>query len=149
MLSRLRRLAPGLLILWAAGCFDYRDMATSDVPAGRDVRITLTSEGREKLANRIGTSVRSVTGRVRGVDSSAVTVALSRTTLTDGTDAPWAGEQVTIPTSYIESTEQRTLSAPKTVGALLIIAGVSAAAALAIGHAASTNANSVPGSPAK
>ena len=149
MLSRLRPLAPGLLLLWAAGCFDYSDITTSDVTAGRDVRITLTSEGRQKLASRIGTSVRMISGRMTSVDSSTVTLALSRTTLMDGTDAPWAGEHVPIPISYIETTEQRKLSAPKTIGALAIIAGASVAAAFAIGHGSSSNASSVPGSGAK
>lgn len=149
MRARLRQLAPGLLVLWTAGCFNYTDIATSDVTPGRDVRITLTGDGRQHMASKIGTGVRSITGRLRAVDTSGVTVALVRTTLTDGTDAPWTGEQVTIPTQYIESTEQRTLSAPKTIGALAIVAGVSVAAALAVSHGSSSGANSVPSSPAK
>src|SRR5579859_7984194 len=100
MLARLRPYGPLLLILFAA-CFDYAAAPRDHLIAGREVRITITPEARTTLANKVGTQVKSVTGQLRTVDTSGVTIAMSRSTLVDNTEAPWSGELIAIPANDI------------------------------------------------
>jgi hypothetical protein len=149
MFAQFRRQAPALLILFTAGCFDYSNAETTRVPPGRDVQVSITPEGRRDLANRIGTNVRAVSGRLRGSDSASITIAMEHTTLLDGSTAPWSGEQVVIPTRDMEDIQERTLSKPKTVGILALVTGASVAIALALGHVGASSNGSVGGNPAK
>ena len=149
MLSRFRRHAPVLLVLSTVSCFDYSQVEPANIQPGHDVQIAISPEGRRALASQVGTNVRTVSGRLLSIDTSGVQLALARTTLTDGSGAQWSGEQVTIPTQYIDGTQERTLSKPKTVGALAILAGVGTAVALALGRVGSSGSSTVPGSPAK
>lgn len=105
---------------------------------GRDVRITLTPEARTTLANQVGTQVRMVSGRLRTVDSTGVTLAMSRTVLTDASEAQWNGEVVTIPTVDMAVIEQKKLAPGKSIALAAIIAGVTAAVALSIGLSTSS-----------
>src|SRR5262249_43991838 len=99
LLARFRPFGALLLILFSASCFDYRDSPGTHLMPGRDVRITLTPQARTTLASQVGTMVKSVTGKLRSVDSTGVTLAMSRTVLVDGSEAEWNGEVVTIPNS--------------------------------------------------
>lgn len=141
MLARFRPYGPLLLVLFAASCFEYRGGPGEHVPAGRDVRVTLTPEARTTLASRVGAQVRSITGIVHSADTSAVLLAISRTTLVDGTEASWNGDTVTIPTRDIEDFEQRKISSSKTVVLVALIAGVATAVALSIGISTSSSQN--------
>lgn len=132
-------------------CMRYNETpsGTAILP-GRDVRISLNSQGTAELASRLGPSVRTLYGKLRSADSTGVTLALARTTLIDGTDAPWSGETVTIPTSDINETQERKVDAAKTTGLLVLVSGGIVGLTLALGRGGgSTGANSVPGSGAK
>lgn len=149
MLARFRPYGALLLILFGASCFEYGGRPRNPVPTGRDVRITLTPEARTTLASRIGAQVRSVTGFVRASDTSSVLVALSRTTLLDGTDASWNGDTVTIPAKDIAQVEQRQMSSGKTIALVAIVAGVTAAVALSVGLSASSSPGTTTSGAAK
>lgn len=149
MLSRFRPYGPLLLILFAASCFEYRGGPGDHLSAGRDVRITLTPEARSTLASRVGAQVRSINGIVRGADTSDVLIAMSRTTLTDGTEAQWSGDTVTIPTRDIALLEPRQMATSKTVVLIALVAGVAAAVALSIGLSTSSSSGSGPSGGAK
>ena len=141
MLARLRPFGPLLLILFAASCFDYSAAPRDHLIAGRDVRITITPEARTTLASKLGTMVKSVTGKLQAVDSSGATVAMSRTTLIDNTEASWNGELVTIPTGDIAEVEQRKIAGGKTVVLVALVTGVAVAVALAVGLSTSSSQN--------
>jgi hypothetical protein len=141
MLSRLRPYGPILLVLFTAGCFEYGNVPRARLVPGNEVRMTITPDARTTLANQVGTQVRMVTGRLRTVDTSVVTLSMMRTTLLDGTEASWNGEIVTIPVSDIAVTEQRKISSGKTIALVAIIAAVTAAVALSIGLSTSSSAS--------
>lgn len=142
VLARFRPFAPALLILFSASCFEYGGGPVDHVPTGRDIRVTLTPEARTTLGSRIGAQVKSVNGIVRSADTSGVLIAMSRTTLVDGTEAPWNGDTITIPSKDIALIEQRKLSGSKTLVLAAIIAGLTAAVAVSIGVATSTSSSS-------
>jgi len=78
-----------------------------------------------------------------------VLLALSRTTLVDGTEASWNGDTVTIPTKDIALIEQRRVAKSKTVVLVAIVAGVTAAVALSVGLSTSNGGSSGPSGSAK
>jgi hypothetical protein len=133
MLAHFRPFAPLLLILFAASCFDYGQMPRDHLMVGRDVRITLTPDGRSTLASKVGTDVRSITGKLKTVDSAGVTVAMSRTILLDNSEASWNGEVVLIPSPDIAQIEQRKIQGGKTIALVAIVTGVTVAVALSVG----------------
>jgi hypothetical protein len=141
MLARFRPYGPLLLILFAASCFDYAAAPREHLVAGRDVRITLTSEARTTLASKLGTQVKWVSGRLQTVDTSGVTIAIARTTLVDNTDASWNGELVAIPANDIAEVEQRKIATSKTVVLVALVTGVAVAVALAVGLSTSSAQN--------
>lgn len=136
-------------MLSTLSCFEYSNVEPRTVPAGRELQITVTPEGRQALGGQVGTNVRTIIGRVVSADTSGVRLALERTTLTDGSTAQWSGEQVNIPSPYISDTQERTLSKGKTAAAVAVLAGVSAAVALALGRTGSSGSGTVPGTPGK
>jgi hypothetical protein len=140
MLARFRPYGPLLLILFAA-CFDYAAAPRDHLVAGREVRITLTTDARTTLASKIGTQVKSVSGRLQTVDTSGVTIAMGRTTLIDNTEAPWNGELISIPANDIAEVEQRKIAGGKTVVLVAIVTGVAVAVALAVGLSTSSSQN--------
>ncbi len=144
MLSRFRPHGPFLLVLFTASCFEYGNVPRARLVAGNEVRMTITPDARTTLANQIGTQVRMVAGRLRTVDTSTVTLSMMRTTLLDGTEAPWTGEIVTIPVSDIAVTEQRKISSGKTIALVAILTAVTAAIALSVGLSTSSSASTQP-----
>jgi hypothetical protein len=149
LLARFRPFGPLLLIWFAAGCFEYSNRPRDHLALGREIRITLTPDGRTGLASKVGTQVRSVEGQLRSADTSGVTIAMSRTTLLDGTEAPWSGEIVLVPSSDIAVAEQRAPAAGKTVALVAIITGLTAAVALSVGLSSASGSGGVAGSTAK
>jgi hypothetical protein len=149
LLARFRPYGSLLLILFAASCLDYRESQANHLMPGREVRITLTPDARTTLASQVGTQVKSVTGRIRSVDSTGVTLAMSRTMLIDGTEAEWNGEVVSVPSSAMAVVEQRKFAGGKTIALVALITGLSAAVALSIGLSTSSSGNGTQGSMSK
>jgi hypothetical protein len=141
MLAHFRPFAPLLLILFAASCFDYADAPRDRLAVGREVRITLTPDARTTLASKVGTQVRSITGRLRTVDSSTATVAMERTMLLDNSEASWNGETVQIPMADIAQVEQKKMQGGKTIALVAIVTGVTVAVALSVGLSTTSNQN--------
>ena len=139
VLARLRPYAPALLVLFSASCFEYGAAPNNSTVTGRDVRITLTTDARTTLASRIGTQVRAIDGIARSSDSSRVLLSMNRTLLTDGSEAAWTGDTVSIPTSDIAVLERRKMAPGRTLALVAIIAGVTAAVALSIGLTSSSS----------
>jgi hypothetical protein len=149
VLARFRPYGSLLLILFAASCFDYHDSQAKQLVPGREVRITLTPDARTTLASQVGTLVKSVTGRLRTVDSSGVTLAMSRTSLLDGSEAEWNGEVVSVPNSAMAVVEQRKIAGGKTIALVALITGLSAVIAVSIGLSTSSNSSGTTSSMAK
>jgi hypothetical protein len=141
VLAAFRPFAPLLLILFAASCFDYADAPRDRLVVGREVRLTLTPDARTTLASKVGTQVRSITGRLRTVDSSSVTVAMMQTMLLDNSEASWNGEVVQIPTADIAEVEQKKVQAGKTIALVALVTGVTVAVALSVGLSTSSSQN--------
>lgn len=145
VLAWCRPFAPLLLILFLARCFEYGDTEREHIIAGRDVRVTLTPDARTTLASKIGTQVRALAGKVQTADTSGLTIAMTRTTLMDGSEASWNNELVSIPSGDIASIQQRKMSGGKTAAMVALVAGVTAAVALSIGLASSNSGSNGPG----
>src|SRR5579862_3738427 len=82
-LGRFRPYAAALLVL-AIGCFTYNGVPRTEATPGRDVQVDLNVSGRAGLAKLIGPQVRTIAGRLDAVDTSGVTIAITKTTVVEG-----------------------------------------------------------------
>jgi hypothetical protein len=106
----------------SAACYNYNPITTLTPEPGSYVAARLTDVGSQDLARYVGPNVFVVRGRYVGVSDQALIVAVSSVELQRGDELPWAGEQVTLPNSYIASLEVRRLAK----GRSLLLAGVGA-----------------------
>ena len=116
-------------------CYAYQPV--TGVPPGTDqrVRVHLTTDGTTELARYLGPRVTSVDGRLASVQpDGALTVAVESVQLTDGVRQAWSGEGVVaFPSQYVTRIERSELSrARTTVGAIALVVGLFAIAALAL-----------------
>ena len=116
-------------------CYAYQPV--TGVPPGKDqrVRVHLTTDGTTELARYLGPRVTSVDGRLASVQpDGALTVAVESVQLTDGVRQAWSGEGVVaFPSQYVTRIERSELSrARTTVGAIALVVGLFAIAALAL-----------------
>ena len=107
-----------------AGCYVYRPAVETGVPAGGEVRITLTDLGTANLAPQVGPSMEALDGRMVEQSQASYIVAVSSTRRRDGIDVGWRGEHVTVPTELIARFEQRRFSRTRTLIMSLATAAV-------------------------
>jgi hypothetical protein len=107
-------------------CYTFAPVAPSALPAGGEVRVTLTAGGTAALAPALGNGVDGVEGSL--VRQTRDTLVVHPTTLnaTGGVDVDWTGSDVAIPLGWTSKVERRRVSVGRT--ALFVVGGVAAAA---------------------
>jgi hypothetical protein len=119
------------VLLLTAGCYTYRPLSTPMPAAGTRVQATLTGEGAESLAGRVGPNVQSVLGDVVRADSAGLTLAVRAVENRRGDRDGWQGEPVDIPLRFVGRLQERRLA----VGGTGLLGGAVAAGLIALTQA--------------
>jgi hypothetical protein len=107
-----------------ASCYDYRPLAPAIVPAGEDVRLDLTDQGRIDVAPMAGAGVDRVDGTVDQVGDSSLVLRVAAVRRR-GTDESWMGERLRIARQDVEAMSVKHISVWRTaglVGAVALVA---------------------------
>jgi hypothetical protein len=123
-------LAAAVLLL-VAGCYTYRPLSAPVPAAGTRVQVTLTGEGADSIANRVGPNVQSVLGDVVHADSAGLTLAVRAVETRRGDRDGWQGESVDIPFRFVGRLQERRLA----VGGTGLLGGAVAAGLIALTQA--------------
>jgi hypothetical protein len=123
-------LAAAVLLL-TAGCYTYRPLSAPVPAAGTRVQATLTGEGAESLASRVGPNVKAVSGDVVRADSAGLTLAVDAVENRWGDRDGWQGEPVHIPSRFVRRLQERHLA----VGGTGLLGGAVAAGLFALTRA--------------
>lgn len=132
---QLTVLIGGAALAINSACYAYQPVTGVALGESQRVRIHLTSDGTTELARYLGPRVTSVDGRLASAQpDGALTVAVESVQLTDGVRQAWSGEGVVaFPSQYVTRIERSELSkARTTVGAIALVVGLFAIAALAL-----------------
>lgn len=114
--------------LLACGCYTYGPLSTAEPVVGTRVAAGLTTEGSRGLSDSVGPEVDQVEGRVLGVDSTSVVLAVSHVESIRGVQTGWKGERLVIPRAAVDGWRQRRLSA----GGTGLLGGIAAGGLYAI-----------------
>jgi hypothetical protein len=120
-------LLPLLLSFTAVGCYREVPLAGATPRPGTTVRVRLTRDGSTRLAELIGPGVVSVDGEAVAARADAWELLLTSTRLENGSDVPWRGERVELPTAYVVDVSERRLTRS---GTALLIGAIGAGAFL-------------------
>jgi hypothetical protein len=123
-------LAAAVLLL-TAGCYSYRPLSAPVPAAGTRVQATLTGEGADSLASRVGPNVQAVLGDVVRADSAGLTLAVQAVENRRGDRDGWLGEPVHIPSRFVRRLQERRLA----VGGTGLLGGAVAAGLIALTRA--------------
>jgi hypothetical protein len=123
-------LATAVLLL-TAGCYTYRPLSAPVPAAGTHVQVTLTGEGADSIANRVGPNVRTVLGDVVRADSAGLTLAVQAVENRRGDRDGWQGERLDIPLRFVGRLQERRLA----VGGTGLLGGAVAAGLFALTRA--------------
>ena len=122
-----------VLLPYLTGCYTYRQGVGSTVPAGAEVSLTITDQGRVGLGERIGAGILRVNGKLVDEPDTAYVVRVESIDFINAGTTHWAGEEVRMPKDYVGSVSTREFSRSKTWLTVGIVVGV---VALAIGTVA-------------
>lgn len=105
-----------------AGCFSYRPVPTTAVPARADIRLVFTAEGAKALRDAAGFELRQLDGRVvRPLGDSAVLVVPDAIVTMDGDELPWRRGELLVPWRTVERPQQRVMDKRRTRGFVAIM----------------------------
>ncbi|MGQ0767514.1 MAG: hypothetical protein ACT4OZ_17845 [Gemmatimonadota bacterium] len=118
--------------LLAAACYNYVPVDASVRPpdAGESVALEISDQGRVGLAERFGSGVTRIEGRVRSATAADYELEIFKVTYLREGDSRWSGERATVSRSHVARVEGRTFSRGKT--AVAIGASVGALAAIVV-----------------
>lgn len=112
------------------GCYTYRQSVSTEIGPGTDVSLTITDEGRVKLAERLGRGVLRVNGRVVAPVDSVWELRVFSVDNIGGGKTHWAGEDVRLSRTVVSDVATREFSRRKTwlavgitVGAVALLVG--------------------------
>lgn len=100
-----------LCVLSAGGssCYSLRATEGGAPTLGREVVLELSERGAIELAPQLGQQLKSVTGRVAGVDDTGYRMTVSQTNSRTGVETLWRGEQALIQRGFVLSVAERRL----------------------------------------
>src|SRR3954470_19681365 len=129
--SRARRVAVRgtamCAMLFAAGCYEYRAFTPAAVPAGEEVRVDLTDQGRVSVTPLAGAGVDRIDGTVETTADSSLILRVAAVRR-HGVDETWTGERLRIARQDVEQIATKHFSALHTAELI----GVAALAATTI-----------------
>lgn len=122
-LARCSALAAAIPVL--SGCYTYVPAEPEAVPAGREVRISLSREARTALPEEILAGGPFLRGRLVGRDDDSLMLYIPVVVRQEGTLAAAIGQNVRVPASEVVELQRRELDGFRTG---LVVAGVVGAA---------------------
>jgi hypothetical protein len=122
-----RQLTPLLALMLAAGCYTYRPLSAPVPAAGTRLQVTLTNDGSDSLASRLGPRIQQVDGDVLRADSAGLVLAVREVQNYRGERSDWQGERVDVPQRFVHDLQERHLS----VGGTGLLGGAIAAGVVA------------------
>jgi hypothetical protein len=139
----MNRTLVACILLATTACQSYSTVALNAVPVGADVRVTLTDSGSALVAGDVGHHAERLEGKVTHSDVAGLTMSVDELTRTGGTSELGEGKLVSVPADAIATVQLQSVSVSKS----LLLAGVAAAGAIAIGRSLGAgNGTSVRGS---
>jgi hypothetical protein len=118
-------LALGVAALLPAlqACYEYVPIEAASPPVGQLVELRITDQGRVGLADRFGTGLDAIEGRVVSEQPKDFVVNVYRVTQIDGASTQWSGETARVDRTFIGSVRGRQFSHTRTA---LLAAGAAA-----------------------
>jgi hypothetical protein len=114
-----------LAVSLLAGCYSYRPLANTSVPARTDLRLYFTADGARSLRDAAGFELRQLDGvAVRTLADSAVVVRPSTVLTVDGNELPWRRGELVVPWRTVERSQQRTMDKRRTRGFAAVMGAV-------------------------
>ena len=138
----VRRLTASFVValqLLTTACYAYAPVQTTP-PAGSQVALEVTDEGRVALSDKIGPGVVRLEGTLAGVEGDELLVDASAVRQVRGYISDLGGVRVRLPRRYVTRMDERRLSRSRS---LLVVGGV---VAIVVGFfAAKISGRSTPG----
>ncbi len=78
------------------GCYETLPLQQGSPPTVETVQLLLNDRGRVSVADKLGTGVAKVEGRITAQDATSYTVAVTHVVQQNGSTSTWNGELVTI-----------------------------------------------------
>jgi len=125
-LGALASLAAVLPALQA--CYTYSPLATPAPAPGETYVFDVSDRGRVDLAERFGTGLKEIEGRLAGVENAQYLINVFRVSHINGQTAQWSGETSRINQDNVGTVRGRKLSRGRT--ALAVAAGTAAVVAI-------------------
>lgn len=119
-LYRFAALAAVFVTLGA--CYEYRPIETQTPPAGEQVALEITDQGRVGLSPRFGPGIAEIQGKMVSLQGSEYVINVYRVAQITGESAAWSGESTRIDRSFVGSVRGRQLSGLRT-SLFTIVAG--------------------------
>ncbi len=105
-----------------AGCYSYRPLASTAVPARTEVRLVFTAEGAKALRDAAGFELRQLDGTVvRPLGDSAVLVKPDAVITVDGDELPWRRGDLLVPWRTVDRPQQRVMDKRRTRGFVAVM----------------------------
>lgn len=125
------RLAVFTAVVLSWGCYAHVPETSVAPDPGTRVRVLLTDAGSAELARYVGPRVNTINGEIMSrEEDGGLALAVSSTVTSDGVEAFWKGEAVTVPRQHVAVLQRRKLAVARTVA----VAGSLVGAAIAIGR---------------
>jgi|SRR5688572_13689007 len=117
---------PLLCALAVIGCNAYVPVETASPPVGETMSFQITDRGRVELADRFGSGLMWVEGRLTSIDTVGYVMDVFRIQQ-NGARSTWSGESVRLDREFVGQVQRRQLSRTRTFAlAGAITAGVAA-----------------------
>lgn len=101
---------PLLCALAVGGCYGYVPLETASPPVGETMVFQITDRGRVGLAERFGSGLVRVEGRLTRIDTQHYVMDVFRVAQLDGARSTWSGESVTLEKEFVGQVHRRQLS---------------------------------------
>ncbi len=113
-LKQHRRAAFAALVVLFAACYEYRPIETQTPPAGEQVALQITDQGRVGLSQRFGPGLAEIQGKMVSTQGSEYVINVYRVAQITGESAAWSGESTRIDRSFVGSVRGRQFSGLRT-----------------------------------
>ena len=107
-----------------AACYSYQPLQFGAVPSDRRVAVVLNDSGRAALAERVGSAMEYLDGRVVGTRGDSLVLSVFKTRDLRGDEARWTGEAVAIPNTGIAGYRNRAISKSRSLLLTATMVGV-------------------------
>ncbi|MCA2989412.1 hypothetical protein [Gemmatimonas sp.] len=107
------------------GCYSYRPLGTTAVPAKAEVRFEFTPAGADALRDAAGYTMRQLDGYVvQAFADSAVLVKPNSIVTVDGDVLPWRRGDLLVPWRTVAQSQQRTMDKRRSRGFAAVMGAV-------------------------